>query len=310
MEDLLKVAEIACEAAVRAGADFADASCERGRGLSVSVEKNATKSSDALLWASISVRAFSDGGTGWSSLSGISEDSARQAGGQAAELAKAAESDPDFSDLVHPADYPEVDGIYDPAIVEATAAEVAGWVTCNIDSARSVAADAVVSGDAYASWNEWALVNSLGVRVAHRSTRAWVNSEVVIRRNDDVGSFYEWDAARRASDLAPEGLGATAASEALRYLHARAMGTKTVPVVFGPLAARSFFDLMKEGGSAITSSKRSPSFDSRSISLNASAFTNPHTAPRSLSCAERSASASAGAELSTAITSRAPASAA
>ena len=37
MEDLLKVAEIACEAAVRAGADFADASGERGRGLSVSV---------------------------------------------------------------------------------------------------------------------------------------------------------------------------------------------------------------------------------------------------------------------------------
>jgi len=152
MEDLLKVAEIACEAAVRAGADFADASGERGRGLSVSVEKNATKSSDALLWASISVRAFSDGGTGWSSLSGLSEDTARQAGRQAAELAKAAEPDPDFTDLVHPAAYPEVDGIYDPAIAEATAAEVAGWVTCNIDAARSVAADAVVSGDAHAGW--------------------------------------------------------------------------------------------------------------------------------------------------------------
>jgi PmbA protein len=250
MEDLLKVAEIACEAAVRAGADFADASCERGRGLSVSVEKNATKSSDALLWASISVRAFSEGGTGWSSLSGISEEAARQAGRQAAELAKASEPDPDFSDLVHPADYPEVDGIYDPAIAEATAAEVAGWVTCNIDAARSVAADAVVSGEAYASWREWALVNNLGVRAAHRSTSAWVNSEVVIRRNDDVGSFYEWDAARRASDLAPEGLGATAAREALRYLHSRSMTTKTMPVVFGPLAARAFFDGLCAAASA------------------------------------------------------------
>jgi PmbA protein len=241
MDDLLKIADIACEAAIRAGADFADASVERGRGLSVAVERNAIESSDARSWASISVRAFSAGGTGWWSASGIAEEAAREAGEKAAEMARLAEADPDFVDLVNPAGYPEVEGIYDPQLVEITGPELASWITSNIDSARATAGDALVSGGARANWREWALVNNLGVRVTSRSTGASVSAHVVIRRNGDVGSFREWDAGRRADDLDPEGIGAAAAAEALRQLRSRTMSTATLPVVFGPLASMGFF---------------------------------------------------------------------
>ena len=60
-EDLLKLAQVACEAARRAGADFADASVERGRKMSVAVEESAVKSCDTRHWASVSVRAFARG---------------------------------------------------------------------------------------------------------------------------------------------------------------------------------------------------------------------------------------------------------
>jgi PmbA protein len=237
-DDLLKTAEIACEAAIAAGAEHADAFAERGHELSVSVEKNAISSSDARRRASVSVRAFVAGATGWWSASTVSEEVAREAGRQAAGLARAAEADPDFVSLVDPEPYPIVDRLFDPAISSLGVREVASWITRNIDSALSVAPDALVSGDAGARWWEGALANSLGVRAVQRLTSASIHTQVVIRQNGDVGSFYEWDSARNLADLAPDEIGATAAREALKYLKSRSARTATLPVIFGPLASR------------------------------------------------------------------------
>lgn len=240
-DDLLRVAEIACEAAIKAGAEFADAFAERGRDLSVSVEKNAIGSTDARLRSSISVRAFVAGGTGWWSASTISEETAREAGLKAAELARVAEPDPDFVSLVSPAPYPLVEGLYDEQLASLGGSDVASWMIDNIDSALGVAPDAVVSGQAEAHAREHALVNSSGVRAAQRTTHAAIYTQVLLRRNGDVGTYYEWDSARRLADLAPTGLGAKAAAEAAKYLGSRTIKTATLPVVFGPLAGRAIF---------------------------------------------------------------------
>jgi PmbA protein len=240
LAELLKAAQIACEAAVAAGAEQADASAERGRDTAVSVERNTIRSSDTRLWASVSVRAFARGGTGWSNISGLTEEAAREAGRAAAELAQAAEPDPDFLDLVCAAPYPEVGGLYDPKLADIAPADVAGWIAGNIDRARAVAEEAILAGGARASWREWALVNSQGVNVSQRSTSASVRLTVVIKRGDDVGSFSDWDAARAVSELDPTELGAVTAHEALRYLDSRTMRTTTLPAVFGPLAASAF----------------------------------------------------------------------
>ncbi len=237
LDDLLKIAHAACEAAVRAGADCADASVERGRSMTVSAEQNALKSSDTRAWASISVRAFCAGATGWATVSGLTLTAARRAGREAAELARAAEPDPEFVDLVHPARYPEVAGLYDPRLVEISAKEVAGWIADNLDAAREVAGEALVSGTARAGWREWALVNSLGVAVAQPSTSASVSVQVLVRRGEDIGSFSDWDAARTRAQFDPARVGAEAAREARRCLGRRTMKTATLPVVFGPLAA-------------------------------------------------------------------------
>jgi len=249
-EDLLRAASTACEAALRAGAEFADAFVERGQTTAVAVEKNAIKSCDQRQGASVSVRAFADGATGWCNASGLGQRAARHAGREAAELAQAAECDPEFVDLVRPAPYPEVEGLFDPEVARLGAREVSGWVTSNIDSARQVSGDALVTGHAHASWWEWALVNSLGVVASQRSTQASVLVQVVVRRGDDVGSYYEWDAARARSQLKPEGVGATAVTEALRSLDSRAMKTTTLPVVLGPMAAKAFLQGLCEAASA------------------------------------------------------------
>jgi len=240
-DDLLRTAEIACEAALKAGAEFADALVEHGRNLSVSVEKNAIKSTNSRRVSSVSVRAFVAGGTGWYSASTTSEAAARDAGRRAGELALVAEPDPDFVALVAPEPYPHVPALYDQSLASLSAAEIAAWITQSIASARGVASEALVSGEASTHWREAALVNSLGVRASQRTTHASVYAQVVIRRDGGVGSFYEWDSARKLGDLSPAGIGAAAATEALRYLASRPIKTATLPVIFGPLAARGLY---------------------------------------------------------------------
>jgi len=65
---------------------------------------------------------------------------------------------------------------------------------------------------------------------------------VVIRRGDDVGSFYDFDSARVLEDFAPDGIGARVAQKALKFLGARKIETQRIPVILGPMAASSVFN--------------------------------------------------------------------
>ncbi len=239
-EELRDFAQAACEAARRAGADFADACVEQSHSISVGMEHNALASSEARSLASISVRAFAAGSTGWASASGLGVSRAKAVGRRAAELARAAEPDPDFVDLAAPAAYPVVEGLFDASLAEVRVDEVAGWIMGNVEEARAAASEALVTGTARAEWWDWALVNSLGIAVRQPGTSASVSLHVMLRRGEEVGSYYEWEAARTRSEFAPDGLGRTAAAEALRYLGSRPVSTGTRPVIFGPLAAHRF----------------------------------------------------------------------
>lgn len=244
MEDLLNLVRTACEAAVRAGAEFVDVSASRGRHTGVEVEKGAIKSSDSTWNSGVSVRAFVRGGQAWASASGLDEQDALKAAQTAAELAKAAEPDPDFVSLPEPADYPTVDGVYDPRIVELEPKDLIQWAGENIDAAREVDPEVTVEGGVGAGWNESALVNNLGVEATNHGSGVGHHVFSIVKRGDDVGSFYEFDRARRLDDFQPQGIGATATREALKFLGARKIETGTLPVVFGPLATRSIFGLL------------------------------------------------------------------
>jgi PmbA protein len=241
MDDLLALAQRACEAAVAAGAEFADASAGRGRHLGVELEKGAIKSCDARWSAGVSVRAFVRGGQGWASSTGLDEAEALAAARTAVELARVAEPDPDFASLPEPAPHAAVDGLDDPRVAELEVGDLIRWAGANIDAARQVEPDVVVAGGVASGWGESALVNSRGVHAASRGTHLGLSIFAIVRRADDVGSFYEFDSARRLADFEPDGIGARATEEARRFLGARTVATGVLPVVFGPLAAHAIF---------------------------------------------------------------------
>jgi len=238
MDDLVAGAQRACDAAMQAGAHFADVSAYRGTSLSVTLENGAIKSSDAHESCGVSVRAFYGGGQGWYHGDGIDMEAAAEAGQVAAALARQADPDPDFVSLPEPADYEEVEGLFDAAVAGLSIGRLIEHSLANVDAALSVESDAIVAGGAGAGSYETALVNSLGVVAAGSGSSVSCFSRVAIRRGDEVGMFYDFDYGRRLDDFDPQGLGARAAEEAAKFLGARDIETKDLPVVFGPLASR------------------------------------------------------------------------
>jgi PmbA protein len=250
-ESLLKIARAACDAAVSGGAEFADVSAGFGRSQSVDLEKNAIKSCDARHGGHVSVRAICKGGTGWSGTDKATLEAAVEAGRNAARLAKLAEPDPDFICLPGPADsYPTVEGLFDPRIAEIEIKQLIKSALANVDGARAVCSDATVQGGV-SSWSgSHALVNSLGVSLASDGSNIGGYIMAVVRRGDDVGSFYDFDFGRVLDDFDPEGIGASAAREAMKFLGARKIDTQRMPIILGPLASNSIFDSVVDNADA------------------------------------------------------------
>lgn len=245
MTELLKIARMACDTAMKEGAEFVDVVAGTGRSISVELENGAIKSTDVRRSFDVSVRAYVRGGMGSSNAGGyVDEKNVIEAAKKATELSKVAQPDPDFVGLPSPSTYQQVPGLYDDRIAEMDVDQVIEYAVMNIDSAKEVANDAIISGGAGLGFGERALVNSLGVEVESIGTSISANIFAIIKRGDDVGSYFEFDYARDLGDFIPDGIGAKAAEAALRFLGSRKIETCVLPVVFGPLASHGLFSAL------------------------------------------------------------------
>lgn len=240
---LARLAQTACDAAVSNGAEFADVNAVSGSSLGVHLESNAITSCDAKQGSGIYVRAIYKGGTGWSNTDRLTDQDAEKAGKHAASLARLAEPDPDFISLPKPAgSYVQVDGLCDARIGQMDIKQLIDYCLSNVDGALAVCSEAIVQGGFSSHYLASSFVNSLGISLADEGSSIGGNIMVVVRRGDEVGSFYDFDAARTLADFDPVGVGASAAQEALKFLGAKKIETKRMPVILGPLASSSIFD--------------------------------------------------------------------
>lgn len=238
MGDLLKIARMACDVAMKEGAEFVDVVASNGRSISVELESGAIKSTDVGSSFGISIRAYVRGGMGSSGAGGyMDEKSTVEAAKRAAELAKIAQPDPDFVGLPSPSTYQQVPGLYDDRIAQMEVDQVVEYAIMNIDSAKAVADDAIISGGAGSGFGESVLVNSLGIEVESIGTSISASISAIIKRGDDIGSYFEFDEARDLDDFIPDGIGAKAVEASLKFLGARNIKTCVLPVIFGPLAS-------------------------------------------------------------------------
>jgi PmbA protein len=237
MDGLLDAAQRAVKAAMDAGAEFADAYCSRVREISVGVENTSLRECEVVRDYGIGVRAFCHGGMGLASAQSLEYDDAVECGQRAAEMARAADADPDFVSLPQPAEPPQVTQLYDDTLAGLAVTEVVAWCRQAIEESRAVEPDVHLEGGADLAISGSALASSSGIALQRRGTSASISFQALVVRDGDVGMYFEYDAARRLADFVPAGVAAKATREARRYLGGKNVATRRLPIVLGPLAA-------------------------------------------------------------------------
>lgn len=239
MATIMDLARAATTAATQAGAQWADAICTTVRHVSVEVEKSSIKETEVVRDWGIAVRAFINGGMGLATTQSLELGEVQSCGQQAAQLAQAAHRDPDFVALPPPAPAQQVDGLFDEKVAALPATEVIRWCQNGIEEAMAVAPQVALSGGAGLTEGEYALASSTGVAVQRRGTSVGMSLFAVLRDGEEVGSYFEYDMARRLEDFQPTDIGRKATDQALQFLGAKHVKTGQMPVVLGPLSASS-----------------------------------------------------------------------
>ena len=238
MTDLIDLAKKAVEAALKEGAEQVDAFIARYRAIALTIEKGGIKLGDSTFDYGIGVRAFYKGGMGFASTQRLDVESIVKTGVKAARQAKQAEPDPDFVSLPEPRKAVKKVELFDREIAEMTVEKMIE-LACEMIDAAKVSDDIIVNGDASLSHRKIAIVNSLGVEVEDESTSISFTAFCIVKRGEDVGSYYEYDFGRRLRDVDPVKVGETAGREALKFLGAKKVETKAMPVIlhFIPVAS-------------------------------------------------------------------------
>ena len=234
--DLLTIARKAIEAALEAGAEQAEAYVSRGISTSILIERGDFKTCRSLYDYGLCVRSYIKGGMGFSYTQRITEKDAVEIGKVSAKLARQAQPDPNFVSLPEPKKVPEVPGLYDKELAELDVEEFSELMSRIVDAAR-VSPEVIVNCGGNYGYGEYALVNSLGVEIEARRTGIGFEAFCIVKRGDDVGSFYERDWGRSLRDVDPERVGKVAGEGAVKFLGAKKVKIATLPVVFKFLPA-------------------------------------------------------------------------
>lgn len=248
--ELLKLAERAVEAAISAGADFADAEVGESRTRSVSIEKSSIHSTSDRTSVGISVRAVVGGATGFFAENVLSPDVAVRCAVRAVEVAKLAEPDPDFVRLPGPEPFDEIPGLCDHAVMRLSIPELIDLIFPEVDAALAVDRRFQVQAGISSSWGLGAFVNSCGVRHVREATFIGCHIFPALKDGSDVGSYVDFDRARRMAEFSAAGLGRSTAETAKSFIGAKDPPSGVCTVVLGPLAAHGLLSAVAAAAGA------------------------------------------------------------
>jgi PmbA protein len=237
---LTTLAERLVAAALRAGADAADAIAERGVSQSVELRDGTVEESERSEGDNMGLRAFvgrRQAVVSTNDLAGNIDELAERA----VAMARVAPEDR-YAGLADPdqlaKSIPDLD-LLDPQLpsvaqleAAARAAEAAGLAVKGVSKSGGASASAGIGGIV--------LVSSNGFSGAYLGSRHGVSMQAIAGEGTGMEQDYDFSSALHAADLmAAEAIGRSAGERAVRRLNPKKVSTKRVPVVFDPRAAGS-----------------------------------------------------------------------
>ena len=229
-------AERLVNAALKTGADAADAVAVRSMSLSVEVRDGAVEESERAEGDDLGLRVLVGHRQAVVSTNDLAGDASVALAERAVAMARAAPEDKfaglaDGALLAH--DFPDLD-LLDPdlpsvAELEAMAktAEQAALTVKGVAKSGGASASAGIGGIV--------LVTSHGFRGAYLGSRHGISMTAIAGEGTDMERDYDYSSSLHAADLdSPEKIGRTAGERAVERLNPRKVSTRKVPVVFDP----------------------------------------------------------------------------
>ena len=229
-------AERLVNAALKTGADAADAVAVRSMSLSVEVRDGAVEESERAEGDDLGLRVLVGHRQAVVSTNDLAGDASVALAERAVAMARAAPEDKfaglaDAALLAH--DFPDLD-LLDPdlpsvAELEAMAktAEQAALTVKGVAKSGGASASAGIGG--------MVLVTSHGFRGAYLGSRHGISMTAIAGKGTGMERDYDYSSSLHAADLdSPEKIGRTAGERAVERLNPRKVSTRKVPVVFDP----------------------------------------------------------------------------
>ena len=229
-------AERLVNAALKTGADAADAVAVRSMSLSVEVRDGAVEESERAEGDDLGLRVLVGQRQAVVSTNDLAGDASVALAERAVAMARAAPEDKfaglaDSALLAH--DFPDLD-LLDPdlpsvAALEAMAktAEQAALTVKGVAKSGGASASAGIGG--------MVLVTSHGFRGAYLGSRHGISMTAIAGEGTGMERDYDYSSSLHAADLdSPEKIGRTAGERAVERLNPRKVSTRKVPVVFDP----------------------------------------------------------------------------
>jgi PmbA protein len=238
---LTKIAERLVEAALRHGADAADAVAVRGISQSIDVRDGSVEESQRSEGDNVGLRAFVGRRQAVVSTNDLSGQGADAIAERVVAMARAAPEDR-FAGLADPKslarDLPDLD-LLDSALPTvrdleelARAAERAATAVNGVTKSGGASASAGIGG--------MVLVTSSGFSGAYLGSRHGISIEAIAGEGTGMERDYDFSSARHGVDLeAAEKIGRSAGERAVKRLNPRKVSTRRVPVVYDHRVASS-----------------------------------------------------------------------
>jgi PmbA protein len=238
MENLLTLCDRVVEAALKAGADEAEAMSVRVRDVNVELAKNDLQIARSMSGNGLGLRIFKGGSLGFSYVNSFDDDSIAESVERAVGIAAGVPSD-ENNVLPDPTPVRPLEGILDDAAdefgVETAVERALAMLRTARDFDPRVAVD---SGELAGHCGEKAISTSRGVRASERSSLYYCYIFGMAKEGEAVSSFdFQFDGARMASAIDPEAVARKFAENVIGSLGAVKGESFRGPIILAPKAA-------------------------------------------------------------------------
>ena len=251
-------AERLVNAALKTGADAADAVAVRSMSLSVEVRDGAVEESERAEGDDLGLRVLIGHRQAVVSTNDLAGDASVALAERAVAMARAAPEDKfaglaDGALLAH--DFPDLD-LLDPDLP--SVAELEAMAKTAEQGALTVKGVAKSGGaSASAGIGGMVLVTSHGFRGAYLGSRHGISMTAIAGEGTGMERDYDYSSSLHAADLdSPEKIGRTAGERAVERLNPRKVSTRKVPVVFDPRISGSLVSHLASGANGASVARK------------------------------------------------------